>query len=167
MSEPRDRFDCTPQQYHAGLDILWAALGPKELGDYHTIYHAIAYELGYARNEISKKQRKINQMRETIEHLHERLARVQSSKVNKASQIARLNRELEELRAKCDKSEAHLLDIYLAASDFDLVVDIVCEALEPKDPEEMLADRMEKSLGARSLECKSDQPTKGGDYHAP
>lgn len=29
IGESRDSFDCTPQQYHANLDMLWAAL-PKE-----------------------------------------------------------------------------------------------------------------------------------------
>lgn len=31
--EPRDHFDLTPQQYHAGLDKLWAALGLTEVQD--------------------------------------------------------------------------------------------------------------------------------------
>ena len=29
----RDSFDCTPQQYHAGLDKLWAALGLEGVQD--------------------------------------------------------------------------------------------------------------------------------------
>jgi hypothetical protein len=40
----------------------------------------------------SKQARKIDQLRETIDQLHERLASVQSSKRNKASQIARLTK---------------------------------------------------------------------------
>jgi len=43
---------------------------------------------------ISKQARKIHQMKETIEQLHERLAAVQSSKKNKASQVARLKKIL-------------------------------------------------------------------------
>ena len=30
---PRDSFDCTPQQYHAGLDKLWTAIGLKGVQD--------------------------------------------------------------------------------------------------------------------------------------
>lgn len=44
---------------------------------------------------ISKQQRKIDQLNKTVEQLHERLAAVQSSKRNKASQIARLNSYLD------------------------------------------------------------------------
>lgn len=29
----RDEFGCTPQQYHAGLDKLWVALGLTEVQD--------------------------------------------------------------------------------------------------------------------------------------
>ncbi len=49
---------------------------------------------------ISKQARKITQMRKTIDSLHERLAAVQSSKRNKASQIARLNAENDQLRSR-------------------------------------------------------------------
>lgn len=50
---------------------------------------------------ISKLRRKVDQQKLTIEHLHERLARLQSSKRNKASQIARLNEEKAELLEAC------------------------------------------------------------------
>lgn len=43
---------------------------------------------------ISKQARKIDQMRQTIDQLHERLASIQSSKRNKASQIGRLKKAI-------------------------------------------------------------------------
>ena len=53
---------------------------------------------------ISKLTRKVDQMRKTIEQLHERLAALQSSKRNKASQIARLKACLERYGI-CDTCE--------------------------------------------------------------
>ncbi len=50
------------------------------------------------RTTISRQQRKINNMKATIDNLHDRLGAIQSSKKNKASQIARLNREISELK---------------------------------------------------------------------
>ena len=40
----RSQFDCTPEQYHAGLDKLWAALGvsgPQE----HDVFTLVAAEI--------------------------------------------------------------------------------------------------------------------------
>ena len=53
---------------------------------------------------ISKQRRKIDQMKQTINHLHDRLAGVQASKRNKASQIARLKAKLQH-HGICDAQE--------------------------------------------------------------
>ena len=58
---------------------------------------------GY-RKTISKQQRKINAMRETMDHIHTRLASLNSSVRNKASQIARLNGLLKTINAAIDDS---------------------------------------------------------------
>jgi len=56
---------------------------------------------------ISKQARKIDQLRQTIDQLHERLAAVQASKTNKASQIARLKDYLTQngICYKCGEKE--------------------------------------------------------------
>lgn len=55
MSDPRDRFDLTPQQYHAGLDKLWAALkitGPQD----EDVFTLAAEAIVNARDIIAKLQ---------------------------------------------------------------------------------------------------------------
>jgi len=50
MSEyvPRDHFDCTPQQYHAGLDKLWRALGVTGVQD-EDVFTLVEKEIGRLR----------------------------------------------------------------------------------------------------------------------
>lgn len=50
-------------------------------------------EIASLRNQVSKKQRKCNALRDAVDHLAEKLAAVRSSLKNKKSQIARLIRE--------------------------------------------------------------------------
>lgn len=57
------------------------------------------------RNEQSRLMRKVRNQRTTIDQIHDRLGAVQSSKKNKASQIARLNREYEMLSDELEKSK--------------------------------------------------------------
>lgn len=44
MASERTRFDCTPEQYHAGLDMLWPAIG-NDLGEHATVWHATVAEI--------------------------------------------------------------------------------------------------------------------------
>ncbi len=44
MSNMRNEFDCTPEQYHHGLDILWKALGVTGTQD-RNVFQLAADEL--------------------------------------------------------------------------------------------------------------------------
>ena len=49
----RDRFDCTPQQYHAGVDKLWSVLnvsGPQD----DDVYTLTVKEITKLREEITR-----------------------------------------------------------------------------------------------------------------
>lgn len=52
MYDPRDHFDLTPQQYHAGLDKLWNALGLTKVQD-SDVFSLCASELDRLRAIVS------------------------------------------------------------------------------------------------------------------
>jgi hypothetical protein len=49
----RDHFDCTPQQYHAGLDILWRAIEGHDL-EGETAYHKCAARIAGLEAEVER-----------------------------------------------------------------------------------------------------------------
>jgi len=49
---PRDSFDCTPQQYHAGLDKLWAAMPRYVSSTDEDVFTLAAEEIGWLREAL-------------------------------------------------------------------------------------------------------------------
>jgi hypothetical protein len=54
MSDLRDQFDCSPQQYHAGLDILWEAIEGHHDLDGETAYHKCAARIDELEAEVER-----------------------------------------------------------------------------------------------------------------
>lgn len=65
MSEGfRDRFDITPQQYHAGLDKLWTALGDDVDYSGQNIFDAIPQEISRLKQQLEWAQKQGKELHE-------------------------------------------------------------------------------------------------------
>ncbi len=53
VSDLRDQFDCSPRQYHAGLDILWEAIAGHDL-EGETAYHKCASRIASLEAEVER-----------------------------------------------------------------------------------------------------------------
>jgi hypothetical protein len=68
MSDLRDRFDCTPQQYHGGLDKLWNALQLFTVQD-KDVFTLCAERLEQLRAENERLKQRIAELDDTLEKL--------------------------------------------------------------------------------------------------
>ncbi len=75
------------------------------IGELQAGLQSARLDTGRYRREVSILSGKLYQRVETIKHLHDRLARVQNSKKNKSSQLARLISEGDALRARIAQLE--------------------------------------------------------------
>ena len=63
MSDLRDQFDCTPRQYHAGLDILWEAIEGHDL-DGETVYRKCASRIASLEAEVERLREQLGSTQE-------------------------------------------------------------------------------------------------------
>jgi len=56
-SNGRERFDCTPEQYHAGLDKLWAAIPDKRADD--SVYDAVVRNIDDLKSEVMRLRERL------------------------------------------------------------------------------------------------------------
>lgn len=61
--ELRDQFDCSPRQYHAGLDILWKAIEGHDL-DGETAYHKCAARIDELEAEVERLREQLDSTQE-------------------------------------------------------------------------------------------------------
>jgi hypothetical protein len=63
-------FECTPEQYHAGLDILWRAIGNPPMND-EDVYHRVAKYIDQQQAQIDGLRNGTNTTYEQLSALHE------------------------------------------------------------------------------------------------
>jgi hypothetical protein len=65
--DPNDHFDCTPRQYHGGLDKLWDALGLKSVQDEDVFTLAArSIKRGRIMERIARTQRQMGSLRKIL-----------------------------------------------------------------------------------------------------
>ena len=59
---PQDHFDCSPQQYHHGLCLLWEALGITTIQD-RTVYELCAEKIAALQTQLAEMRRVVERVK--------------------------------------------------------------------------------------------------------
>jgi hypothetical protein len=70
--ERKMEFDCTPEQYHHGLDILWQALGSPSM-DGRTVWERVRDRICELDEQLAEARQQIERLRVEVERLENKI----------------------------------------------------------------------------------------------